>query len=307
MKPTVFVSSSKESLPLVNRLRDKLSEDAKVVSWADVSFSLAQPVLTQFSQSLADSDFVVALIDFSKVVRTPGGLQAPRDNIIFELGMLIGSLGPERVLIVDTATEPGSSWMPSNLAGLSIMRGAGGLGEGVLLNDIATQVRKGIRDVEPKQGAAKAPYSCFISYSPVDHIFASKLFEDLSAIGARCWLGGHELRAGELVLDQLALALQTSDKFIPVCSQTSLQSRWFELELRTALDIEAKRSKTVVMPIRIDDFVLSTEKRPWVELSDRLIGDFRDWRSGPAYNRAFRQLALDLAASVSQDRAQGKH
>jgi TIR domain-containing protein len=105
--------------------------------------------------------------------------------------------------------------------------------------------------------------------------------------------------------DQVRAALLATDKFLAIFSNASLRSRWFESELRQALELEAERSTTVLIPIRVDNAVFSADGPLWVEMRDRLIVDFRDWRFENAYNKSFRQLALNLASSVSEDRASG--
>jgi hypothetical protein len=309
MKPTIFVSSSTESRQLVEFLKEDLSSDATVVSWADAPFSVAQPPLAQFSQSLAGADFVVFLLDLAGAVRTRGAREVqPRDNIIFELGLVIGRLGADRVLVVDTTGDPGSFKLPTDLSGLTILR-ASGLERGdrprQLSRYIADEVRRRTLHVEPKLSGDRSTYSCFISYSHQDEAFASRLFDDLSAIGARCWLDRHELRIGDSIPDQVRAALLATDKFLAIFSEASLRSPWFKTELRQALELEEQRSRTVLIPIRIDDAVFSTDAEPWMQMRDRLIADFRNWRSADVYNKAFRNLSHNLAASVSEDRRLG--
>ena len=278
-----------------------------MVTWADAPFSVAQPALAQYSQSLDKADFVVVLIDLVNAVRTRGAVeQHPRDNVIFELGLFIGRLGAERVLIVDTTTSPNSLNLPTGLSGLTILRPSQmdrAHSAQQISKCIADEVRRRTEHVETRQAAEGPTYSCFISYSHQDEKFASQLFQDLSAIGARCWLDRHELRVGDSISDQIQAALLATDKFLAIFSKTSMQSQWFRAELRQALELEVTRRTTVLIPIGIDDAMLSAVDAPWIELRDRLIADFRDWQSKASYNRAFRSLALNLVASVAQDRA----
>jgi hypothetical protein len=90
---------------------------------------------------------------------------------------------------------------------------------------------------------------------------------------------------------------------LPILSGASIRSPWFKTELQKALELEKRRATTVLLPIRVDDAVFSTPGDLWVELRDRLIADFRDWRTASSYRTAFRLLALDLAVSASEDRA----
>jgi hypothetical protein len=310
MKPTVFISSSLESRPLAEHLKRNLSSDANVITSAESLFSVAQPPLGKYSESLVNADFVVFLVDLGGAVRTRGAVEPrARDNVIFELGVFIGRLGPDRVLVVDTTAGPNKFKAPTDVSGLTILRPqetSAAESPEQLSKYIADEVRRRGRIAAPTQSAETATYSCFISYSHHDESFASQLVQDLSGIGARCWVDRHELRVGESIADQIRAALLATDKFLAVFSAASLKSQWFRAELKQALELEAKRRTTVLVPIRIDDAILSALDDRWIELRDRLIADFRDWRSTVTYNRAFRQLALNLAASVAEDRRTGE-
>jgi hypothetical protein len=141
-----------------------------------------------------------------------------------------------------------------------------------------------------------------LSYSHQDERFALKLYDDLNAIGARCWIDQHELRVGDSIMEHVSSALSVTDKFLPILSSAAIRSHWFALELRKALELERKRAVTLVLPIGIDDSVFSVDGGPWTDLRDRLIADFRDWRSDATYRTAFRHLALNLAVSASEDK-----
>jgi len=305
-KPTVFVSSSVDSLPLVKGLEEALSHDARVVMWADAPFSLAQPPLAQLSRSASAADFVVVLVDLGGAAAARKAVQSrPRDNLLFELGFLIGSVGSDRVLIVDITPTRRSVPLPSDLAGLTVLRAGPGKADHPreLSRQVADEVRRRIRHVEPKeQSTTAASYSCFISYSHLDEPLASKLYDDLNAVGARCWIDRHELRVGDSLLDHVSSALSATDKFLPILSSAAIHSPWCETELRKALELERRRAATIVLPIRVDDAVFSAQGGPWNELRNRLIADFRNWRSDVAYRTAFRHLALNLAVSASEDR-----
>jgi predicted nucleotide-binding protein len=306
MKPTILVSSSEATHYLLRFLQEELSHDANVVTWADSPFSLAQPPLAHFSRSATAADFVVIIADLADAVVQRGAVEArPRDNVIFELGFFIGRLGSDRVLIVDTASEHQRLSIPTDLAGLTVLRvSSARLGQPrVLAKTIADEVRRRTRHLEHKPQTESASYSCFISYSHEDAGLASRLYEDLSDIGARCWIDQHELRVGDSILDQVTAALLATDKFLPILSSASIRSPWFGTEIKKALELEKRRAATVLLPIRVDDAVFSASGDPWAELRDRLIADFRDWRTVSSYRTAFRRLALSLAVSASEDRS----
>jgi predicted nucleotide-binding protein len=279
------------------------------VAWSDMPFSIAQPPLAQFSQSVKGADFVIVLGDFTEAVATRGMVEErPRENIIFELGFFIGSLGSERVLIVDIAAGL-SLKLPTALSGLTVLRADPDKLDRPreLAKQIAAEVKRRIRHIEPTQPDKSASYSCFISYSHEDKELATKLYDDLNDIGAQCWIDQHELRIGDSLLDRITSALLATDKFLPILSSASIRSRWFGTELRKALELERQRATTVLVPIRVDNTIFSVQGDPWPVLHDRLIADFREWRSDSEYRKAFRRLALSLAVYASEDRVSEAH
>src|SRR5262249_7964315 len=46
-------------------------------------------------------------------------------------------------------------------------------------------------------------YSCFLSYSSGDQVFAERLYADLRAKNIRCWFAPEDLRTGDRFLDRI--------------------------------------------------------------------------------------------------------
>jgi hypothetical protein len=46
-------------------------------------------------------------------------------------------------------------------------------------------------------------YSCFISYSSKDQVFAERLHADLQAKGVRCWFAPEDMKIGDKIWDRL--------------------------------------------------------------------------------------------------------
>jgi predicted nucleotide-binding protein len=118
MKPTVFVGSSSERIAIAEAVLVNLAEIAETRSWKH-EFRAARPF---FSDLMEFKDRV----DFAVIVLTPDDLiisrgkqyNVPRDNVIFELGLFLGTLGSDRVFaIVDQniATKLMSDYSGVNL------------------------------------------------------------------------------------------------------------------------------------------------------------------------------------------------
>jgi uncharacterized protein YjbI with pentapeptide repeats len=148
------------------------------------------------------------------------------------------------------------------------------------------------------RGAAIQFYSCFISYSAKDQVFAERLHADLQNKGVRCWFAPHHLPIGARTLDAVDEAIRLREKLLVVLSKASLASDWVEDEVSKAYAEERSRKEVVLFPIRIDNTVMSTAE-PWaVKLRDqRNIGDFRQWKKPAEYQKSLERLLRDLKAS----------
>jgi uncharacterized protein YjbI with pentapeptide repeats len=141
-------------------------------------------------------------------------------------------------------------------------------------------------------------YSCFISYSTADRLFAERLHADLHDKGVRCWFAPHDLAIGAKTWDAIDEAIRLRDKLLLILSKASIASDWVEDEVNKAFAEERSRKGIVLFPIRIDNAVISTNE-PWaVKLRDqRNIGDFGEWMKPAEYDKSLERLLRDLKAS----------
>lgn len=72
------------------------------------------------------------------------------------------------------------------------------------------------------QGNAIQFYSCFISYSSKDQLFAERLHADLQNKGVRCWFAPHDLPIGAKTWDAIDQAIRLRDKLLLILSKASL-------------------------------------------------------------------------------------
>lgn len=148
-------------------------------------------------------------------------------------------------------------------------------------------------------------HSVFISYTHEDVELAYKIYRDLVGSGVSCWFAPEALRIGDVFEVHINAAIRTYDKLLVVLSTASIDSPWVAHEVREALDTERQRDETVVFPVRIDDAVFASKERWAHKLGrNRHIGDFTNWKSPGAYQRAFTRLVDDLRAAEppTQDR-----
>lgn len=118
-EPVMFIACSAESLEIARTIQNSFQYDRIIVQlWTD---SVFQPSHTSIEDLLAFSK----RIDFGIVVLTPDDIVesrnsvkwAPRDNVIFELGLILGSIGRERSFLV---SQVGIDLkLPSDLLGIN--------------------------------------------------------------------------------------------------------------------------------------------------------------------------------------------
>jgi hypothetical protein len=119
-KPTVFIGSSSEGLAVAHTFQVALeaSGQCEATVWDQDIFAVSTYTMTSLLQAAQQFDFaaLVATGDDITESRRMTGV-APRDNVIFELGLFMGALGLERVMILCPA-EP-SIRLPSDIAGIT--------------------------------------------------------------------------------------------------------------------------------------------------------------------------------------------
>lgn len=121
MKPSLFIGSSKEALAIANAIHTNLVDVAECTVWKDGVFQPSSSTLGDLLNRLRQSDFAIFVFSPDDVTTMRDQSNAAvRDNVLFELGLFIGGLGPERCffLIPDSATMR----LPSDLLGVTPAR-----------------------------------------------------------------------------------------------------------------------------------------------------------------------------------------
>lgn len=99
-KPAVFIGSSSERQEVARAIELNLESVANVTIWPH-AFSPGRSVFEDLLEQSSRFDFAIIVMSADDVV-TSRGIEhpAPRDNVVFELGLFLGSLGRERVFAV---------------------------------------------------------------------------------------------------------------------------------------------------------------------------------------------------------------
>ncbi|HEV8068801.1 MAG TPA: nucleotide-binding protein [Planctomycetaceae bacterium] len=125
--PAIFIGSSREGLPIVRAVIEVFKQHARCVPWnAAPQFSTRGSFTTFNALCEAAQQY-----DFALFILTPDDelkhrkqdYVAPRDNVIFEMGLFIAAIGPERVVgLVKDVAKPTIMKIPSDLLGVNIPR-----------------------------------------------------------------------------------------------------------------------------------------------------------------------------------------
>ncbi len=92
-----FISSSVEELPTAKRIMDFLnSEGVQSVVWNKTIFEPGMTILENLQNTISEVDFVIALLPSQE-----GTTSRARENIMFEIGLIIGMGKPLLSLIKD--------------------------------------------------------------------------------------------------------------------------------------------------------------------------------------------------------------
>ncbi len=118
-KIRVFIISSVEALEVARLIQNALAHDGFIVRlWTDDVFKVASYALESLENEIDDSDFAIAVAHGDDVTLYRGqDWPAPRDNVVFELGLFMGRLGRKRAILMEPREDKVK--LPSDLSGVT--------------------------------------------------------------------------------------------------------------------------------------------------------------------------------------------
>lgn len=118
IRPTLFIGSSSDGLPVARALQQNLNDAFEVEIWNQGSFEVGDFNLEALLNKGKKSKFAVLILTPDDLT-TVDNLQrpSPRDNVIFEMGFFLGVLGRRQAFIVH---EAGSMLkLPTDIDGIT--------------------------------------------------------------------------------------------------------------------------------------------------------------------------------------------
>lgn len=116
MKPSVFIGSSSEAKKVAEGVLQNLSEHATITMW-DSAFKLGDVTIDRLRSKLSGADFgVFVFAADDETTKRDETRKSTRDNVILELGMMLGIVGRERAFIIKP--DKPTVFVPSDLLGV---------------------------------------------------------------------------------------------------------------------------------------------------------------------------------------------
>lgn len=118
-KIRVFIISSAEAREVARAIQTAFERDPfTTIVWTDDVFKIAHYTLQSLEDQVDTCDFAIAVAHADDMTESRGKQwPAPRDNVIFELGLFMGKLGKSRAILMEPRDE--GLKLPSDLAGVT--------------------------------------------------------------------------------------------------------------------------------------------------------------------------------------------
>lgn len=116
--PKAFIGSSVEALTIARQIQSGLQHDPIAIKvWTDGVFRASRSTLEDLEREIQTTDFGILVLSADDKIESRGDEHmGPRDNVIFELGLLMGALGRDRTFTVHPREM--KLKLPSDLLGM---------------------------------------------------------------------------------------------------------------------------------------------------------------------------------------------
>jgi hypothetical protein len=287
---SILVLCEESTRELGMLLARELAPDAGVMVWpVELGLSLIGGGAQGLLSRLNEIDLAVIIPNSKYLDMTP--------QQWFEIGAVVGGLGPARTLLVTSDSIGGmAAW--AKLPSLSLSPNEG---DAEKIRSAASRISSQLFGLEPRSEMQPEAYSCILSYADADSEFAFRLASDLQDSGIACWLDRADISVSVGDSDELRRKLAGQDKLLLILSEHSVNSKWVEEELRQALELESERRRGILVPVVIDDSLQTSANPRMFELFYTRVSYFTTWSDEKNYRYSLRRLVKDLTFSAVND------
>lgn len=172
--PKVFIGSSSEGLAVAREVELQLYRDVDTTIWKDGIFELGRGALESLIDSLDNFDFAIMILTTDDRLESRDDMYlAPRDNVLFELGLFMGRIGRLRTFIIHE--EGVSIKLPTDLDGITVSKYRKKNNISSALSPICTKILKAIN----KHGLFERRPKYVFEKSGIVNIFVDRQDKDL--------------------------------------------------------------------------------------------------------------------------------
>ena len=158
--PSLFIASSSEGLPVAHDLQEALEHDCHATVWPQAAFQAGQHVLPELVRQVKQHQFMLAVFTPDDPMRRRGTeAWAPRDNVVFELGLATGLLGAGFCQFI-APQGPHALALPSDLSGLIGLDYPASRPDGnrlAALGPASNKLRRWLRSASATTGSGRDP------------------------------------------------------------------------------------------------------------------------------------------------------
>jgi len=151
-RPPLFIGSSVEGLDVAYAIQENLEFDCEPTVWSQGVFQPNTASLTDLFAYSGRVEFAIFVFTPDDIIEMRGHRYASaRDNVIFELGLFVGALGPTRCFYAVPHGE--ELHLPSDLIGVEPLRYVSNRSDGNLraaLGPASNRVRQALRSIAPQ-------------------------------------------------------------------------------------------------------------------------------------------------------------
>lgn len=162
--PVVFVGSSKESIDVAFAVQENLEDAAEVRLWNQNLFRPSENTIDELIRFSKEFDFGIFIWNDDDILTSRGeNYFSPRDNVIFETGIFLGSLGKKKVFILIPENKVK---IPSDLYGLTTIcykKPSDGNYKAALASAV-NQIKKSIKNLCQEQISKESFFQGFKTY-----------------------------------------------------------------------------------------------------------------------------------------------